>query len=637
MTGYALKLLGGFELLKGVEAANLTTRKDRLLLAYLALNAGRPVTREKLASLLWADRGEEQARGSLRQALAAIRNALDGAGDATIVTSRESVTFAGGAVAVDASAFEAAARTDPARAIGLYRGPLLDGFDPASPDYAQWLLPERQRLENLAAELVEGLSQTKSSAETARQAISLARQLLTRDSIRESLWQALMRLLTTDNQKIEALKAYSQCSAALSAELGIKPSRQTEDLYRDIVTDQATPVSPSAGPAPAANARPSIAVMPFQNISRDPDLDRLCEGLAEEIISGLSRFKLFFVIDRYSSIKIAETLSDSKEIGEKLGVDLVVQGSLQRLAKELRITVNLVEAATRQQKWSGQYNCTEVDILAAPETITRAMIVRLNAQVEQTLLERSRRKPNFEAYEIFLQGLKHIRGYGTDDNQKAIECFDKAVATDPDFALAIAYRGFADIVLHGYDGTPRDIMIAALGRIRQAAEMDPDNPRIYWLMGVVLGYLGDGKAEEAAYRRSLELNPNDANCMVTLGTSISERDTEQGIALIREAMRLNPYHPDWYWVTLGRLLYTARRYEEAVDVLKMRRFDAVYALCRLAASLAQLGRYEEARETVAEVLKRRPHFRVSHFTSKYWGEEASRHFQEGLRKAGLPE
>ena len=343
-------------------------------------------------------------------------------------------------------------------------------------EFSQWLLPIRQQFEDRAASYAEWLAEAPLTPDDIKSAIALARRLLGRDSLRETLWQALMRLLVRDNQKVEALKVFNDSAANLSRELGLKPSRAAEDLYRDILTGHyASPDDTPKVPA-AENTRPSIAVMPFKNISRDPALGGLCEGLAEEIISGLNRFRFLSVIDRYSSAKVAETVSDPKEIGEKLGVDLVVQGSLQRLTNRIRISVNLVDAPVRQQKWSGQYSCTEADILEAPEKIAAAMVACLNAQAENTLMERSRRKPVLAAYECYLQGLRHIRGYAPDDNQKAIACFDRAIAINPEFALAIAYRGFADMVIHGYDTAPREILQAALRKIQDAAALDAGDP-----------------------------------------------------------------------------------------------------------------------------------------------------------------
>jgi TolB-like protein len=389
---------------------------------------------------------------------------------------------------------------------------------------------------------------------------------------------------------------------------------------------------------PAAGERPSVAIMPFQNISREPELDVLCDGLAEDITSGLGRFKLFSVIDRFSSAEIAKATSDALEIGKRLGVDLVVQGSLQRQQDCLRMTVKLIDTATRAQKWSGQFNLKPADILSAPEKIMAAVLPSINSQVESTLLERSRRKPALAAYEHLLVGIKHLRGYEPDDNQLAIEHFDKALAADPDFALALAYRGFADIVHHGYDATPPHILASAMTLIRRASVLDPEEPRIWWLMGIGLAYSGDLDAEEQCYRKSVELNPSDANALVSLAlVTVARGQHELGLAMYREAFRLNPYHPEWYWIDFGSALYVSGKYEEAIESFSHRRNPHAWVLCRLAACYAQLDRMVEARATVDKVMKIHPGFRLSEQRSGSWGAEDTARFWEGMVKAGLPE
>jgi TolB-like protein/Tfp pilus assembly protein PilF len=558
------------------------------------------------------------------------------------LAGRDSVTVKPSGLHVDVEAFERAAAdiSTLAAAAKLYPGPLLEGFEAPSPEYDEWLLPERQRLEDLAASVVERLATIEMSQQDLGSSIRLARRLLERDRLREPVCRALMQLLVRDNKRNEALKLFSQCEAALAEELGVKAARETEKVYRDILgaAQRTEPENEKIAPAVATEERPSIAVMPFHNISRESDLDVLCEGLAEDITSGLGRFKLFSVIDRFSSAEIAKSTSDAQEIGKRLGVDLVVQGSLQRLQDCLRMTVRLVETSTRTQKWSGQFSLKAADILSAPDKIMAAVLPSINSQVESTLLERSRRKPTLAAYEHLLVGIKHLRGYEPDDNRLAIEHFDKALAADPGFALAMAYRGFADIVYHGYDATPRDILEAATALIRRASVLDPEEPRIWWLMGIALAYSGDIDAEEQCYRKSVELNPSDANALAALAiVTVARGKHDLGLSMFREAFRLNPYHPEWYWVDFGSTLYVCEKYEEAIEAFSHRRNPHVWVLSRSAACYAQLDRMGEAKAVVDRIMKMRPDFRLSELRSGSWGADDSARFKAGMIKAGLPE
>jgi DNA-binding SARP family transcriptional activator len=641
VTDWSLQLLGGFALRRAGEAVDLPNRKDRLLLGFLCLRSGRPASRDKLSGLLWADRAEEQARGSLRRSLAALRGAFGEDADTIFTADRDSVRVKSSDLHVDVEAFEQAAAnsTSLPDALRLYAGPLLDGIEAPSPDYGEWLLPERQRLEDLAVSVVERVADAEASRKDLAAAILLARRLIGRDRLREPVYCALMRMLMRDNQRNEALKLFGECEAVLAEELGVKAAEETKKVYRDILNgaDQAERKEPTMAIAPNAE-RPSIAIMPFHNISREPDLDVLCEGLAEDITSGLGRFKLFSVIDRFSSAEIAKSTADALEIGKRLGVDLVVQGSLQRLQDGLRMTVKLVETANRTQKWSGQFNLKAADILSAPDKVMIAVLPSINSQVENTLIERSRRKPAPAAYEHLLIGIKHLRGYEPDDNKLAIEHFDKALAADPGFALAMAYRGFSDIVYHGYDATPPDILEAATALIRRAGVLDPDEPRIWWLMGTALAYGHDIDGEERCYRRSVELNPSDANSLAALGVvMVSRGDRENGLSMFREAFRLNPYHPEWYWVDYGSTLYVCEKYEEAIEAFSHRREPHVWVLSRMAACYAQLDRMNEAKAIVQRILKQNPGFRLAQQRSGSWGSTDTERFRAGMIKAGLPE
>ncbi len=636
MGACSLTLLGGFGLRSadGKDLA-LSTRKDRLLLAYLALNAGRPLARDRLAGLLWGDRGETQARDSLRQSLAAIRQAFRLAGLDPVTADRDSVTFEPTGIDIDALALERlaceAGSCDAAAA--LYRGDLLEGIDGLTPEFETWLGPERERLASLAVRLVERIAGSGGHSESA---MRLAQHLLSRDRLCEPIYRALMRLHVAGGERAAALKLYAACRDALKQELDITPDLQTETLYRDILTEQPAPTAAPAG-VEAKAERPSIAVLPFSNISRDAALDHLCDGIAEDIITGLGRFHLLFVIDRYSSSAIAQQTSDIAEIGRRLGVIHLVQGSLQRQGDRLRITVRLVDAASRAQVWGEAFDCALADIVSVPDRITGAIVSSLHARVEHSIVEQSRRKPDLAAYECLLRGIRHLRGYAPDDNDSAIALFQQAIQLDPDYALAHAYRGFAEMVKHDYDNAPRAILLKARGMIEAAVQMDEHEGRSHWLLGIVCAYLDDMKAAERHCLRALALNPNDANAMATYGSVLAALGRhEEGLLHVREAMRLNPYHPPWYWISLGNIFYAMRRYGDALEAYSRRGSPGYWLLGRLAACHAQLGHQEEAAAVAAQVLRLKPDFSVAAVRRAGWTDEDNRHIQEGLRKAGLP-
>ena len=634
----SLTLLGGFGLRSsGGAELTLSTRKDRLLLAYLALSPGRPHARDRLAGLLWGDRGETQARDSLRQSLAAMRQAFRQVDLDPVMADRESVTFKSDGINIDAAAF---ARLAPGgggceSAAALYRGDLLEGIDGVTPEFDAWLAPERARLAGLALRLVEAAAAAGGRDDAA---LRLAQLLLGRDPLCEPVYRALMRLHVAGGDRAAALTLYATCRETLKRELDIAPDLQTETLYRDILTDRvASSIAPGEAADPAAG-KPSIAVLPFDNLSHDPGLDHLCEGIAEDITTGLGRFGLLFVIDRHSSATVARQVQDVVQIGRRLGVAQLVQGSLQRQDGRLRITVRLVDAVTRAQVWSEAFDCPLADIASVPDRITGAIVSTLYDRVESALLDRSRRKPALAAYECVLRGIRHLRGYEPDDNRRAVELFQQAVDLDPDYALALAYRAFADVVLHHYDDSPPEILARSREMAMKAVRMDPENSRCQWLLGLVVGYAGDLQGEERHYQRALALNPNDANVLATYaGLLAALGRVEEGIDSMRDAMRRNPYHPEWYWVDLAIIFYIARRYGDSLEAYRQRTNPGYWVMSRIAACYAQLGRMEEARAAAEEVLRQKPDFAILKLRRAGWSNTDIEHIREGMRKAGLPD
>jgi DNA-binding SARP family transcriptional activator/TolB-like protein len=637
-----LTVLGGFALeMSEGHPIVLSTRKDRLLTVYLAVCAGKPQPRGKLAGLLWADRSEAQARESLRQSLTSLRQAFRAAGIDPLQADRDTAALDPSKLDIDVVAFETLARTTDPAGLELYRGELLEGFDPPTSEYETWLRSERLRLEELAIGMLERLAASELSGSTMDGVVEVGRRLLNRDPLRESVYRTLMRVLQAQGKRAEALKLYKKCRDILKAELGIAPDLETEQLYRDVLTDRTSPpvsLPPTEASQEGYGGRSSLAVMPFDNLSADSALNPLCEGLAEDVITGLGRFRLLSVIDRHSSSVIAKRTADTAEISRQLGVKFIIQGSLLRLPDSLRITVRLVDASRRVQCWGETYTIRGSEVPTLPDKVVGAIVATLHSRLESSLIEQVRHKPSWDAYECVLQGIKHIRGYAPGDNLRAVELFQQAVELDPDYALARAYRGFADGVLHNYSAASPEILAASKAMAQQAVEMDPFDPRCQWLLGMTLAWCGDWAGEERAYRRALELNPGDANIMATYGMLLAAQGrAEDGIALIREAMKLNPYHPDWYWIDLGCALYVARRYTDAIEAFLHRSSPGTWVLARLAACYAQLGQMDDAARTVSELMKLKPNFSIADHRVGSWKFADVAHFSEGMRKAGLPD
>ncbi len=642
MSPCQLNLLGSWSL-TGPDGSDLPlpTRKDRQLLAYLATQDGRPVPRERLANLLWADRAEEQARDSLRQSLAALRRAFRARGLDVLTSDRTEARLDGSQLSTDVLTFAAGCvGSVPSAALaGLYRGPFLQGLETSTPEFERWVTQERQRLSAMAEQLVCTASISVLPPSDIEAGLQLGRRLLAQDPTLEPIYRATMRICRVRGDRVTALKVYSTCRNALRDELGVEPDHETEKLYRDILTDgPARPQTPTDILTDSAPSKPAIAILPFANLTGNDGLNFLCEGLAEEVSTGLGRFRSMLVIDRYSAATVALATSDTVEIGKRLVAAALVQGSIQAAASRLRITVRLVDSASRAQTWSDVFECAPGDMSSIPEQIVSAIIATLHNRAENIVTDRSKGKPSMAAYECTMRGIRHIRGYAPDDNDKALALFREALKVDPNYPLAQAYLAFAEVVVNGYDSASRALLIDCKTRIDQALAIDPDDGRIHWLLATVHSCLREFDDEKRQLERALFLNPNDANAKASYGTALASLGQhEEGLRHIREAMRLNPFHPEWYWLELGAAFLAARRYEDAIEAYKRRTRPQVWVLSRLVICLAYLGRIPEAKEMARRILDLNPAFRISTLRTGGWSDEDAAHHRAGMLLAGLPD
>ncbi|WP_282128016.1 BTAD domain-containing putative transcriptional regulator [Roseobacter litoralis] len=633
-----LDLLGGWSLtVEDGTDVSLPTRKDRQLLAYLAVHHGQLLPRERLANLLWAGRADAQARDSLRQSLAALRKAFRTVGLDPVKGDRVNVGLSCPELSIDVMEL---ADGGAQRAIArLCRGRFLEDMDTSTPEFEQWVARERQRFEALAEQLVCATVNVDGSSEEVAAALELGQMLCRQDPLLEPVCRAVMRLLNARGERVSALKVYASCREALCDELGAEPDPETEKLYRDILTGApAAPEPDTAISVAPVHEKLSLAVLPLANLTGDSTLGFLCEGLAEDISTGLGRFRSLVVIDRYSAATVAAQTADTLEIGRRLGAALLVQGSLQNTPSRLRVSLRLVDSTSRAQTWSDVFDCAIGDAPGIPDQITRAIIATLENRAESSVLTGSQAKTTMAAYASTLRGIKHLRGYATDDNEKALALFRQALELDPDYALAQAYLAFTEIVLNEYDAAPRALLLDCKTRIDQALASDPHDGRIHWLLASVHSYLREFEDEKRQLERALALNPNHANAKASYGSAIASFGFhEEGVNEVREAMALNPFHPEWYWLSLGDAFLAAERYDDAIEAYKRRTRPKVWVLTRMAICFALGGRMEEARDTARRVLEQNPDFRISGQRQGGWSEQDLKRFRKAMIEAGLPD
>ncbi len=385
--------------------------------------------------------------------------------------------------------------------------------------------------------------------------------------------------------------------------------------------------------------KPSIAILPFVNMSGDPGQTYFSDGVTEDIITELSRFPSLFVVARNSSFQYRDKAVDVRRIALELGVRYLVEGSVRKAANRVRITAQLIDAANGSHLWSERYDRSIDGLFEVQDEVTRTIVATLVGRVEAAEMKGVRQRPtdNLHAYEALLRGIEHLRGQGDDDNRRARELFESAVALDPRYGLAHAYVAMALLVEHRYDNAPDFIKQRALDSALAGVRLDPNEARCHQFLAQAYRFRGEFDLAVSHMERSAALNPNDANGIAQKGSILGVVGrAEEGIVLIREAMRLNPFHPDWYWSAMAIAAYAAGRYEEALEANR-RRPPQYWEFARVAACLAQLGRIDEARRCAADVLRLKPDFHLAAERLSYKNPADAEHVHEGMRKAGLPE
>ncbi|MFQ5896697.1 MAG: adenylate/guanylate cyclase domain-containing protein [Candidatus Methylomirabilia bacterium] len=393
--------------------------------------------------------------------------------------------------------------------------------------------------------------------------------------------------------------------------------------------------------------KPSIAVLPFDNLSGDPKQDYLADGLTEDLITDLSRFRELFVIARNSTFTYKGRPVKVQQVAEDLGVRYILEGSVQRSADRVRITAQLVDAISGEHVWAERYDRDISDIFAVQDEVAEKIVGNLagyHGKLTKAEKRRARkeRTTDLKVYETYLLGIEYKHRFTKENNLIAQELLNKAIALDPEYARAYTALGWTYLfeVWWGWSDAPGQSLKQAFQAAQKAVLLDDSDAECHWLLADL--YVVTRQFEKAVteFNRALELNPNMADVLANWGAVMARLGrAEEGVETIKKAMRLNPNYPQWYPQFLGGAMYAARRYEEAVAVLKRVKQHVRTSRAYFAASYAQLGRIEEARAEVAETLKLDPNATVQIVSNiEYYKNPADRdHFEEGVRKAGLPD
>ena len=408
---------------------------------------------------------------------------------------------------------------------------------------------------------------------------------------------------------------------------------------------------PKAAPEGAQDAvqattvarKPSIAVLPLVNMSGDPEQEFFADGLSEDIITELSRFRDLLVISRNSTFVHKGKAVKVQEVAREFGVDYVLEGSVRKAGDRVRVTVQLIDAETDRHIWAERYDRQLEDIFAIQDEMTRAIVATLPGRVEAATHDRAKRKrtDNLAAYECVLAAkVLHHRSV-REDNAQAQRLLDRALELDANYAHAHAWKAcvLGQTWIYGWcadaDATYREVV----AELEIALALDDNDSDVHRILAAV--NLTRDDHDKAAYHqeRALALHPNYDLIVVQQGELLTWLGRpEEGIDWIRKAMRLNPYHPERFWSHLGRACYCAEKYADAAEAFsRITRPDHTHHAF-LAATFAQMGNAVAANAHAVEVLKRAPEFSVATYlaTQHYKFEVDRQRHEAGLIKAGLP-
>jgi TolB-like protein/tetratricopeptide (TPR) repeat protein len=407
--------------------------------------------------------------------------------------------------------------------------------------------------------------------------------------------------------------------------------------------EEAPPDQDSDAAARAADDRPSVAVLPFVNMSGDPEQQYFSDGVSEDIITELSRWRLLSVRSRASSFPHRGMASDIKQVARELNVRYVVEGSVRRMGEHIRVAVQLIDAETGNHVWAERFDRERADFFAVQDQVVRTIVSTLVGRVEVAATERISRKPpaSLAAYECVLKGSAAPWDDPTGAGE-ATRLFARAIELDPGYGFAHAmlaamrHRNWID------DLGDSDSMLGEAYRLaKRAVELDSNESTCFAILGIVCMARRSYEVALQHMRRAVEINPNNQWNVADAGiVLVFAGQAEEALTRFNSAREIDPYFdPPWYWQCLGLANLTLRRYEDALVAFERLPTRGYRVTAYMAACYVRLGDTERAAVFARESLNMRPEFAIGHFMSRepFKNPADAVHLAECLRMAGLPD
>ncbi len=421
-------------------------------------------------------------------------------------------------------------------------------------------------------------------------------------------------------------------------------------MWRWLPTASATTIPIAANEPLPLPDKPSIAVLPFDNMSGDPEQEYFADGIAEDIISALSRLPWFFVISRNSSFSFRGKSTDVRHLAQELGVQYVLEGSVRKSANRVRITAQLIDARNDRHLWAERYDRELTDIFAVQDEITEKIVGAVSPEFMAAEMHRSRNKAaqNLDAWDILMQAHWHLNRFNRKSNFEAQKLLQQAIALDPNSDLALSDLAMSHTIglTWGWFDSPAESIKLAADAAQKAAALNDRNVTAWLVLGRI--DIDSGRYDDAVKkgRKALDLAPNLADGHGWLGHFLMySGECEEAISELEMAIRLSPRDPVnalWY-APMSMTHFLAGRYEEAIRWCKKSLQDLPNALpgvhrC-MAASYAMLDQMEEAQRAIESLKSRVPNVSIeaTKHQMPFKRDTDTAHYSDALRKAGLPE
>lgn len=658
-----ISVFGGIGISFRGQEVRFTSRRARALLAFLALNEKRREGRERLAGLFWPDTNEQNARASLRQVLVDLRENLSSCGCEAFVAGRQDIELISSAIDVDLVRILrdiADGRVPEILLIQRRAGEtILSGYDDISPLFQDWLVATRAQVQE---RLVRGLELGYANdALPRRQQRLFAEATIMVEPLHEAACRTVMQLAAEDGEIGLALRAYSDLYRVLGDEIDMEPSAATLELVAEIKQgrfDRVKPPVRNLGPSTASGSSdprityagaPVVAVLPFRSIGPDPEPGYFVEGVVEDTVRMLARLREPVVISSNSTREFRGQDINLRQIGQRLGAQYVVSGSVRVVGPRLRLSVELAEAAGGTVLWSSAYDTSEPLAFETQEDIAGSIARTLVPRLNDVELRRSRgqRPEDLGAYHLMLRARELLFALERPAFEEAGDLLQEALRLDsgyaPLYAAAADWRSLR--IGQGWSPEPEADQRAFEALSRSAIALDPGSGRALAMLAhnrTILYREYDDALNLLDH--ALEASPNDAEALMWSGPTYAYvGEPAEAVRRVERAIALSPEDPFMFRYEHFMCIahYAAGDYQEAAHwgTRSLRRNPHYTSNLRMtAAALVGVGRTAEAQPLAAKVMELQPGFRVSPMISRQAFRDDDRRQQYGrhLVDAGLP-